>query len=147
MRPLVIGLVLGALLLVPFTPAHAIVCNNSTVLGTYIFTFSGVDAEGNTLSSLAVANLANGDANGNGAITGTLYLNERGVGLQTRGLVGNYQILTNCWITIRFQEQVGTTFRLNALTGFVTLSGGLITFASPFDGGVQLSGNAVFVPF
>ena len=52
MRLLVIGLVLGALLLVPLTPAHAIVCNNSTVLGTYIFTFSGVDAEGNTLSDL-----------------------------------------------------------------------------------------------
>ena len=147
MRVRLIGVVAAVLLLLPLTPAQALVCVNSSVSGTYVLTIGGIDAAGNAVSTLAVGTFSNGDANGNGTISGTAIVNARGSSPTSQALSGNYEILANCFITIRLQEQIGTTLRINGLTGFVSQSGALIIFASPFDGGVWLTGNAVLVPF
>jgi len=147
MRTRVIAVLASVFLLAPATMAEATVCVNSTVFGTYVLTLAGVDAEGRSISNLVVATFAIADVNGNGTFSGTIFHNERGQPPATLAALGTYQILSNCWITIRMPELVGTTIRLDALTGFVSQGGALIIFASPFDSAVQLSGVATFVPF
>ncbi len=148
MRARIAGcLVVIALILCSPHPSHAVVCVSTSVQGTYVMTFGGVDAAGSTVSNLAVATFGTGDTNGNGTLTGTLFVNERGQPPRTQALVGAYQIQSNCWITIRIQDTVDDVLRFNGLTGFVANAGALIVFSSPFDAGVQLTGLATFVPF
>jgi len=128
--------------------ADAAVCVSTTATGTYILTLGGIDAEGLAVSHLAVAAFSTGDVNGNGSITGTILVNQRGVAERSEALTGSYSIQSNCFITVRLNQTLSTGgTRLNALTGFVADGGATLILASPFDSAVQLTGTGKLVPF
>ena len=147
MRAQLVGFLATVLLLATATASEALVCTTSTVFGNYVFTLAGINAVGHAVSNLATATFSNADANGNGTLTGTIFVNENGESRNTLGLSGDYHISTNCFITIHIQEPIRNTVRFDALTGFVAQGGALIIFSSPFDAGAQFTGVATQVPF
>src|SRR4030095_8401484 len=121
----VVMLVAALTCLAVVAPAEA-TCFTNTVAATYVFTLAGVNASGFTISHLGVVTLSVSDANGNGPLAGTMLLNERGFPGESQQVAGTYTLASNCFITVRVNELVGNTVRVDSLLGYVSANGGTI---------------------
>ncbi len=128
----VFGLVL-AMLLVPFA-ALANTCTTSTVTGTYVVTFSGIDNQGFVRADVSVLTVTAANSSGIGSFSGTDFISPRGVPPTSRAVAGTYQIFSNCWVTL-------TDGTIN-YTGYVSDNGEFVQFSTAFDAASQLSGVA-----